>query len=259
MIEFSLLFIGVAFVSGVITFFAPCTLPLVPAFLGVIAGVGQQDLEDPEKIEQMRWKIFINAVFYVLGFSTIFILFGIAFSLLGTISSIQVWIQRIGGVLIILFGLFIVGALKVSWLNTQKQFHSVKLFKTASMINSFGIGALFALGWSPCVGPILGGILLLASTSGSILQGTILLISFAAGLGLPFLLTSLLVGKAMKVFSRMGKVLTIINAIAGAFLIILGTLLLLGQSDAFFGWMQVNFGELEFLQDFLLEFDGGLQ
>ena len=161
MIEFGLALVFSSFIAGIFTFFAPCTLPLVPAFLGVIAGVKPEDMNNPEKLKGMRWKIFTNAIFYVLGFSLIFILFGIAFSFLGQFVLIRVWLQRIGGIMIVLFGLVLLNWLKIPFLGSEKQIHVPKLFQSAGKANSFGIGSLFALGWSPCVGPLLGSILFL--------------------------------------------------------------------------------------------------
>ncbi|MBI2063283.1 MAG: cytochrome c biogenesis protein CcdA [Candidatus Yanofskybacteria bacterium] len=255
MIEFGIALILSSFVAGVFTFFAPCTLPLVPAFLGVIAGVGPEELNDPEKLKRLRWKIFSNAVFYVLGFSLVFILFGVAFSFLGKIFVIRLWLQRIGGILIILFGLFLSGLLKLPWLSAEKQIRLPKLFTSSNKTNSFGIGVLFALGWSPCVGPLLGSILFLASGSGTVAQGTFLLMMFSLGLAIPFLITALLIGKAFTVFAKWGRMLKVINVVAGIFLIALGALLISNQFTPVFnqfrGWLlQYQFYE-EYINRFL--------
>lgn len=254
MIEFGIAIIVSAFIAGVFTFLAPCTLPLVPAFLGVIAGVGQEDLNNPEKLKGLRWKIFSNAVFYVLGFSLVFILFGVAFSFLGKILFIRIWLQRIGGALVVLFGLFLLGALKISWLSREKQIQAPKLFKSASKTNSFGIGALFALGWSPCVGPLLGSILFLASGSGTVLQGTLLLVVFSLGLAIPFLITALLVGKAFTAFGRWSRFLKTVNAVAGIFLIALGLLLVSDQFTPIFNQFRGYFNRFEFYEEFINRF-----
>lgn len=254
MVEFGLALIVSSFVAGVFTFFAPCTLPLVPAFLGVISGVKQEDMADQEKLKKLKWKIFDNAVFYVLGFSLVFILFGVAFSLLGKIFFLRIWLQRIGGILIILLGLFLMGLLKISWLNAERQIHVPKLMQTANKTNSFGIGALFALGWSPCVGPLLGSVLLLASQSGTILQGTFLLIVFSAGLAVPFLITSLLVGRAYTAFSRWNKAITAVNIIAGMFLIVLGILLVSNQFTPAFNYLRALLLRFDFYQNFVSKF-----
>lgn len=240
-----------AFIAGVLTFFAPCTLPLVPAFLGIISGARIEDLKNPEIARTVRWRIFKNAIFYVLGFSLVFISFGVAFSYLGTLFIIRELLEKIGGLLIIAFGLVLLGWLKIPWLDSNKQiavpwlFHPVRsksrlggtadmplasrTFNGISLANSFLFGAVFALGWSPCVGPLLGSILLLASTSGTVFEGTFLLVIFSIGLGLPFLITSLLVGKAFTAFGKWGSTLSIINKIAGIFLIVIGFLLISGN------------------------------
>ncbi len=254
MIEFGLALIVSSFVAGIFTFFAPCTLPLVPAFLGVIAGVGQEELNDKEKMRKLRWRIFNNAVFYVLGFSIIFVLFGVAFSFLGKVVIVRDLLQRIGGILIILFGLVLVGLLKIGWLSSEKQIHAPKLFQSASKANSFGIGALFALGWSPCVGPLLGSVLLLASGSSTVIQGTFLLIVFSLGLAIPFLVTALLIGKAFSAFSRWSKALKIINIIAGAFLITLGILLVTDQFTSVFNEFRSFLLRFQFYEEYINRF-----
>jgi len=250
-VEFSLALAVSSFIAGVFTFFAPCTLPLIPAFLGVIAGVGQDELNDPEKLKNIRWKIFWNAFFYVLGFSLVFILFGVAFASLGQILFFREWIQRIGGIFVLIFGLFLMGWLKFKWLSADKQIRAPKLFKSATKANSFGIGALFALGWSPCVGPLLGSILFLASGSGTVLEGTMLLAIFSLGLGIPFLITALLVGKAFTAFSRWGKALKIINAVAGVFLILLGVLLITDQFSSLLNLFKGYFYQFQFYEVFI--------
>ncbi|MEK7579813.1 MAG: cytochrome c biogenesis CcdA family protein [Patescibacteria group bacterium] len=254
MIEFGLALIISSFIAGVLTFFAPCTLPLVPAFLGVISGVRGADLNNIEKLKNYRWRIFSNALFYVLGFSLIFVLFGISFSFLGKIAVIRLLIQRIGGVLIILFGLFLLGWLKIGFLNTEKQIRVPKLLESASRVNSFGIGALFALGWSPCVGPLLGSILLLAANSATIVQGTFLLIVFSIGLAIPFLLTALLIGKAFTAFSRWSGIINTVNKIAGVFLIALGFLLVSNQFSSVFSFLIGYFSRLQFYEEFINRF-----
>ena len=259
MIEFSLFFVVASFIAGVLTFFAPCTMPLVPAFLSVIAGVGQNELQNAEASNRIKRKIFINAIFYVLGFSVIFVLLGAVFSFAGTIVSIKEWIQRVSGLLIIIFGLFVLGIIKIQWLNAEKRLHSSKLFEKASHANSFLIGSLFALGWSPCVGPILGGILFLASTRGSVLQGTILLIAFTIGLAIPFLLTALFFGYAVKAFAKWANALKIVNIIAGIFLIILGVLIFFDQAVIFFSWIQRHFANIDFFEKLLIRYDGNLK
>ncbi|MBI2355873.1 MAG: sulfite exporter TauE/SafE family protein [Candidatus Doudnabacteria bacterium] len=253
MIEFGLVLVGAAFLAGLFTFFAPCTLPLVPAFLGIISGVNPEQLSQVDAASQLRKKIFINAVFYVLGFSLIFILFGIAFSLLGKILILRIWLQRIGGILVILFGLILLGTLRIPIFEREFNLKNKipKLLQRSSKTNSFGIGALFALGWSPCVGPLLGSILLLAANNQTILQGTFLLVVFSLGLAIPFLLTALLIGKAYTAFGNLTQNLWFINALGGIFLIALGGLLVSDQFIPVFNELRGYFTRFELFNNFI--------
>lgn len=255
LVEFGIALIASSFIAGLFTFFAPCTLPLVPAFLGVISGVSPEELKDPESAKHLRGKIVANAIFYVLGFSLVFILFGVAFSFLGQIYLVRIWLQRLGGILVIIFGLVLLGLFNVPFLSGEKQIRAPKLLQSVSKTNSFILGALFSLGWSPCVGPLLGGILLLASGLDTVLQGAFLLVVFSLGFAIPFLLTALLIGKAFSAFGRWSPALKVINIIIGMFLVGLGILLISDQfapvSNQFRGWLlQFQFYE-EYINRFL--------
>ena len=243
--EFSFAITISAFIAGVLTFFAPCTLPLVPAFLGIISGARIEELSDPERLRAVRGRIFRNAVFYVLGFSLVFILFGVAFSFLGSILFVRLILEKVGGLFVIAFGLVLLGWLQIPFLSSERKIN-VSFIPTPKigswgLANSFLLGSLFALGWSPCVGPLLGSILLLASTSGTVLEGTFLLIIFSVGLGIPFLLTALLIGKAFAAFRNWGKIITAINKVAGILLIIVGFLLILGKFSLIHTYFRTNF------------------
>ncbi len=252
--EFNLAITISAFIAGVLTFFAPCTLPLVPAFLGIISGARIEDLKNQEIAKMARRQIFKNAVFYVLGFSIIFILFGVAFSYLGTLNVIRELLEKVGGLLIIAFGLVLLGWLKIPWLDSDKQIAVPKLFQRVSSANSFLLGAVFALGWSPCVGPLLGSILLLASTSGTVVEGTFLLVVFSVGLGVPFLLTALLIGKAFSAFRKWSTFISFINKIAGVFLVVIGFLLILGKFALVHNLFKNYFYNFQFFEVFINKF-----
>jgi len=273
MLEFNLAITISSFIAGIFTFFAPCTLPLVPAFLGIISGSGAIDLSDPLKIKKVRWHIFKNAVFYVLGFSIIFITFGVAFSYIGTILIVRLWLEKLGGLFIIAFGLVLLGWLEFPTTLINRLFRPVRSLARAfsaspkdlgeatsygishvSLANSFILGAVFALGWSPCVGPLLGSILLLAITSGSVLEGTFLLVIFSVGLGIPFLLTALLIGKAFVAVGRWSKGILIINKIAGIFLVAIGFLLVLGKFELFHSQFKNYFYNFQFFEVFINKF-----
>src|SRR3989344_7045516 len=169
-----------AFIAGILTFLAPCTLPLVPGYLGFISGVSANDLRDPTKAKVARRKIFLNGVLYVIGFSLIFIILGSLFGLGGAaLIKYRLWLSRIGGIFVIFFGLFMTGVLKLPLLNIEKHFGNIKALKPGNPASSLIFGAAFALGWTPCIGPILGSILTLAAASATVGQGAFLLAVFS--------------------------------------------------------------------------------
>jgi len=208
--------ITIAFVAGVVSFLSPCVLPLVPGFLAYLAG-GQKD-GPPERKE-----VFLNSVFFVLGFSVIFALIGVLLN--GIFSAVayqaQSWLARIGGVFIILFGLYIVGLIKIPWLERDHKLKVSKKFKSR-YITSFLFGVAFAVGWTPCVSFALGAILALAATQPG--AAFYLLLSYSLGLGLPFLIIGAFTAQATHVIARFGKAVRYINLVFGIILIILGVL-----------------------------------
>lgn len=238
-----LISIAFAFVAGILMFFAPCTLPLVPGYLTFISGASISDLQDPKKAKKVRWKVFMNGVFYVLGFSSVFIVFiGILLGLYATVfGPYQSIITRIGGGIVVFFGIFLmlqaINALTDNrfslmrfalfrFLSTERHSSFTRRIKPGSPLSSFLFGASFAFGWSPCVGPILSGIFFLASATTTLVQGAFLLVVFSVGLAVPFLLTALAIGWSTKYFVRIGKYLNWIGVIGGVFLIFLGYLML---------------------------------
>lgn len=241
----SLTFIISAFVAGVITFLAPCTLPLVPGYLSFISGASVSDLQDPTKSKQARAKIFLNGVFYVTGFSAVFILFGTLFGLGGSIFfEYRDTLIKLGGVFIILFGLFLIAPALTQITNGRINVFKYRLFQFLAAdrqmkiggkltpgkpLSSLIFGGSFALGWSPCVGPILGVILTLAASSATVGQGAFLLFIFSLGLAVPFLLTALAIGWASTHFIKIAKYLNYVSLVGGVFLIILGYMMVTGN------------------------------
>ena len=215
-----------AFLAGIITFLAPCTLPLVPAYLGFISGVLTKDLEDPQKAAEARKKIVLNGVFFILGFSIVFILFGILAGFLGQgLAAFREILAKVGGVLIVLFGLFMLGVFKIPALSVDKRVKVPSFLTVGKPTSSLAIGSAFAIGWTPCVGPILGSILLLASTSTTALQGGLLLAVFSLGLAIPFLFIAFAFSKTTIYIKRITKYLKWVSIIGGVFLVGLGILL----------------------------------
>lgn len=226
MVELSIGFIAAAFFAGLLTFLAPCTLPLVPAYLGFISGVDRDALKDPQRAQAARRKIFWNGLAFIGGFSLVFIAFGVLVGFAGSaLAPYRALLTQIGGVLVILFGLFMLGFFKLPVFQTDKRIPIPKWLTLGKPSSSLFIGGTFALGWTPCVGPILGSILLLAGTSGTALQGGLLLTVFSIGLAIPFLLIALAFSKATSYIEKISTYLKWVSIIGGVFLILLGALL----------------------------------
>ncbi|MCH7828328.1 sulfite exporter TauE/SafE family protein [Patescibacteria group bacterium] len=256
----SLTFILAAFVAGIITFLAPCTLPLVPGYLSFISGSSVADLQDPTKAKKARLKIFLNGVFYVIGFSAVFILLGSLFGLGGAVFfQYRSLITRIGGVLIIFFGLFLLAPAITSlskgkinllhfplfrFLVPERQMRVLGKLKPGTPFSSLMFGGTFAVGWTPCVGPILGAILTFAASSATVAKGAFLLFVFSLGLAVPFLLTALAIGWASKHFAKLGRYLNWVAIVGGVFLIILGIFMV---TDSFVIWIAYVYNALQFL------------
>jgi len=264
----SISFIIGSFVAGIITFLAPCTLPLVPGYLSFISGSSVADLQDPARAKKARLKIFLNGVFYVIGFSAVFIVLGSLFGLGGAVFfQYRSIITRIGGVLIIFFGLFLLAPAITSltkgrinilhfplfrFLVPERQVRVLGKLKPGSPISSLVFGATFAVGWTPCVGPILGAILTFAASSATVGTGAFLLFVFSLGLAVPFLLTALAIGWASKHFVKLGRYLNWVAIVGGVFLIILGIFM---ATDTFLLWIGYVYGALQFLnyEEYLLD------
>ncbi len=253
MIEIGIGFIAAAFFAGLLTFLAPCTLPLVPAYIGFISGVDQDELKNPATARRARRRIFLNGVAFILGFTLIFIAFGVLAGIAGTaLAPYRIWLGRVGGVLVILFGLFMLGFFRLPFLHTDKRIPIPKWLTLGKPSSSLFIGGTFAVGWTPCVGPILGSILLLAGTSGSALEGGIMLAVFSTGLAIPFLLIAFAFSRATAYIDKISKYLKVVSVVGGVFLIILGALL---ATNNFGLTIQYGYQLLEFVNyDRLLDF-----
>lgn len=236
-----------AFVAGLLIFLAPCTLPLLPAYLGFISGVSHQELRGENLSSAIRKKIFLNGLWYVVGFSVVFILLGSVFGIAGAaLVKQQIILRKIGGVIVMFFGLFMIaGQTRMFYfLNKERRWHLEKILTPGQPLSSFLLGASFAFGWTPCIGPILASVLLLASSAASVATGAFLLAVFSAGLAFPFLIIALVVGRANSWLSRFKKLFTIINIVGGLFLMILGWLL---YSNQFGVWLAYAYKLFDFI------------
>lgn len=242
-----------SFVAGLLTFLAPCTLPLVPGYLAFVSGSSLRDFRDDQSTFSARRKIFLNGLFFVLGFGITFIVLGTAAgffgSLLGAYRSV---IGRIGGVFVVLFGLFMLEALHIPLFEKTKRFNVPPMFRRGRLRNSFLLGVVFGLGWTPCIGPILGSVLLLASTSTTVWQGSFLLFVFSLGLAIPFLLIALMIGSATKFVYKMARFGKTLSFVGGVFLIFLGLLIM---TDSFGLFSSILYQWFDFIDyDRLLDY-----
>ena len=243
MIEISVGLVISAFIAGLLMFLAPCTLPLVPAYLAFISGVKQDELTGDSRRSAIH-HIRVNAVAFVLGFSIIFILFGLLAGLFGSfIGQFRGVLTQVGGAFIILFAFMMLGALKFAPLMAEHKIQLPKSIKPGNPFSAALIGAVFALGWTPCVGPVLASVLLLASTSSTALSGAFLLGIFSLGMGLPFIAVALLYARAEKTIAKYAWISQGISIVGGVFLLFIGILLV---TDSFgltveYGYRVFNF------------------
>ncbi len=215
-----------AFSGGLLSFFSPCILPLIPAYLCFITGLSAGELNENDiKKSVIRRIVLTESVLFVLGFSSIFVIMGASATLLGSFFySNKRLIEIIGGFIVILFGLHISGLLNIRFLQFERKMHLEK--KPTNMFGSFLVGAAFGFGWSPCVGPILGGILMMASTGDSVYEGISLLSLYSLGLAIPFLLMGLGAGWSLGFFSKIKRHLKTVSIVSGVFLVCIGLLLI---------------------------------
>lgn len=223
-----------AFIAGLASFFMPCTFPLVPSYLAFVSGQFSQT--EGEKLSRTRTSR--NALFFILGFSVIFIFFGIIAGLIGNhLGQFRIILSKLAGLVIILFGLFMLDVLKFGKLRKNFNFPMPASIKPGNPISSLMLGSSMALGWSPCIGPILGSILLLASTSETVAGGFIMLVIFSIGLGLPFFLLAFLGISLFEKLLTKRKYIKYMNIIGGIMLIILGILQLTDRLGFIMGWL----------------------
>ena len=221
------------FAAGLISFLSPCVLPLIPGYISFISGQSLQELLSEKKVN------FFPLVLFCLGFSTVFIIFGATASFLGQILLQNSQVLRIvAGIIIIIFSLHILGVFKIKYLNYEKRFYADK---NKSVLSSLLIGMAFAFGWTPCIGPILGSILVLASTSESIYKGIFLLSSYSLGLAIPFILSGYLIQKFMIISKNLKRNMNLIEKIGGSLLLVTGILIITNKLQT------VGFYILEYL------------
>ncbi len=209
-----------AITFGFLSFFSPCILPLIPAYFTFISGYSLEELTDGQD-RGLRKKVIAATIFYVLGFTFVFTLLGASASYLGSlIFEYQQIIRIAGGVLIILLGLHMTGLLTVKTFNMEKRFHVTK--RPLRIMGAFVVGMAFAAGWSPCIGPLLGSILILAGSEETVWKGMLLLLLYSAGLATPFLVLSIFINYLLTFLKRVSRTMGTIQKVAGGLLIMVG-------------------------------------
>ncbi len=216
--------ITVALLAGIVSFLSPCVLPLVPSYLSFVTGMSLEDLQ--EGVD--RRATLVHSLLFVAGFSVIFITLGASASFLGVfLRYYEVWIARIGGVLIVILGLHLTGVFRIAPLMRERRVHVKD--KPAGYVGTLGVGAAFGAGWTPCIGPVLGAILTLAGTQDTVWSGVMLLSVYSMGLAIPFLLSALALDLFLGAFARFRRFLPAVEKASGVMLIMLGLLLATGS------------------------------
>jgi cytochrome c-type biogenesis protein len=215
----------VAFAAGVFSFLSPCVLPLIPSYLSFVSGVSLDEMRGEQERLRVRSRVVLNSLAFIVGFSLVFVSLGASASFLGGLFlNFRNSIRIIGGVFVLLVGLYLIGAFKITALERYLQFGLKD--KPAGYLGSVLVGITFAVAWTPCVGPILGATLALASTAGEVSRGTLLLSSYAAGLALPFFLSALAINSFLRFSQQLRPYVQAIHIAGGLLLIIVGVLLI---------------------------------
>lgn len=214
-----------ALLGGLLSFISPCVLPLVPSYISFITGISFEELTSGENEREIKKVILVNSIMFIIGFSLVFVSLGASASFFGQFFiTYKEIIRKAGGIVIILLGVHVIGVINFRMLQQDKRLHFFRE-KPAGLLGSFFVGIGFAAGWTPCIGPILASILMIAASSDTFLFGMILMVTYSIGLAVPFLLTSLGINAFLKHFNRLKKHMRLVSFITGTFLIVIGFLI----------------------------------
>ena len=221
----------IAFTAGVLSFLSPCVLPLIPSYLSFITGMSLEEMGDH------RRAALTHSILFVSGFTLIFVALGATATGLGRLLQFhQVWLERIGGLLIVVFGLYLLGVFRFGVFARERRVHIQN--KPLGYLGSVLVGVAFGAGWTPCIGPILGSILLYSSSQGDLVQGVVLLLSYSLGLAVPFLLAALAVERFITWFQNYRQYMPVVTKASGGMLLFLGLLLISGYFSLLASWLQ---------------------
>ncbi len=230
--------------AGLLSFLSPCVLPLVPPYLCFLAGVSLDDLTQTERrFWQPNWHVVALSFAFVLGFGTVFVALGASASLIGkAITAHFETLGMIAGGVIVILGLHFLGVFRIGLLFREARFQTAR--KPAGFIGAYIVGLAFAFGWTPCVGPVLAAILMVAGAEGSAGQGALMLGAYALGIGIPFMLASLFSNQFMRLMGRLRSRMEIVEKVIGSALVITGVLFLTGSMQVIAGWLLETFPKI---------------
>lgn len=220
--------LAVAFAAGLLSFLSPCVLPLMPSYVTFVTGMSLDELTADTDRSRARRAVLVHGSLFVLGFTLVFVTLGASATFLGSLFAYASrWVERIGGLLLIVFGLYLLGLLRLPGGSREWRVHLAN--KPLGYLGTVLVGITFGAGWTPCIGPVLGGILTLAATRGSVGDGVALLFVYSLGLAIPFLLAALLMERFLASSRRIGPWLPWLSRASGALLLLLGILMLSGS------------------------------
>lgn len=220
----------IAFSAGLLSFLSPCVLPLIPSYVTFITGLSLDD------VQHARKAALVHGMLFVLGFSLIFLAMGAGATMLGQVLlQYRDWISRIGGVVIIIFGLYLLGVLNIGFLSREARFHVAD--KPVGYLGTMIVGVAFGAGWTPCLGPILGSILVYTGSQADLGRGMWLLSAYSLGLAVPFLLSAVAIERFTAFFQRMRKQMVWVSRISGAVMIVIGVLLVTNYFTILAAWL----------------------
>ena len=232
----------VALLAGMLSFLSPCVLPIVPPYMAYMSGIAVGDME----VDTARRKAILPALFFVMGLSTVFLFLGFTASAFGAFFlQNQLLFSRISGLVVIVFGLHFLNVYRIPILDREARLDAGD--RGGSAAGAYVLGLAFAFGWTPCIGPQLGAILSIAASEASIARGTLLLGIYALGLGVPFLLVALFMGRSMAVMNRLKRHMVAIERAMGGLLLFVGVMLLTGAFTRFSWWLLEQFPALALL------------
>src|SRR5436190_15613450 len=217
-----------AFAAGFLSFVSPCVLPLIPGYISFVSGVSVEEMRGDAPPATSRVQVFFTSLAFVIGFSIVFVLLGASATAIGKLMFAKLPIlTKIAGAILIVFGLHTMGVFRIAFLEAEKRVHSQR--KPAGPIGAMLVGVAFAFGWTPCIGPILGGILAIAGSKNTVAEGITLLAVYSLGLGIPFLLTSLAINQFFGAAKKIRRYYHTIELVSGGLLIAIGVLIMTGQ------------------------------